>query len=110
MSAPPETAEQQLARVELMAGGSETWDLSANDQAALKTVLQQRDAALEALRPFARLGRHLEKHYGPGGRHAGAPDLVLHGWHLVVGERVELRLSDCLTALEKWRAARSEEP
>lgn len=37
-----ESFEDQLSRVEQMAGGDPTWDLSNNDIAALKAVLADR--------------------------------------------------------------------
>ncbi len=37
-----ETPEEMLSRVELMASGSQTWDLSKNDIEALKYVLKSR--------------------------------------------------------------------
>jgi hypothetical protein len=44
-----ETFQEQLARVEMMAEGHDTWDLSDNDTAALKAVLAERSDLLEAL-------------------------------------------------------------
>jgi hypothetical protein len=39
----PESFENQLSRVEGMASGDPTWDLSPNDQAALKSLLVVRN-------------------------------------------------------------------
>ncbi len=44
----PESHSEQLSRAEMMADGSATWDLSKNDRAALKTVLDDRDDLLSA--------------------------------------------------------------
>lgn len=41
-----ESFEDQLSRVRLMAEGDPTWDLSPNDQTALKTVLARADEAI----------------------------------------------------------------
>lgn len=43
---------EQVSRVRQMADRSGTWDLSDNDVAALRTVLEQRDALLAALLGF----------------------------------------------------------
>lgn len=46
----PEPHDDQIARVEMMADGGEKWDLSPNDLAALRTVLDERAALLSALK------------------------------------------------------------
>ena len=80
-----------------------------SDRTAMYTqVVAQRDAALEVLRPFARLGRHFRKAHPDTVRDYGD---TLHAFHFVVGETAELRLSDCLAALEFWQSHRpGEEP
>lgn len=40
-----ESRDEQIARVQAMAEGQDTWDLSDNDLAALRTVLAERAAA-----------------------------------------------------------------
>lgn len=45
-----ETHEDQLARVESMAGGHPKWDLSTNDLIALRTVLKERAELLAAMK------------------------------------------------------------
>lgn len=45
----PESHQEQVSRVEMMAEGHDTWDLSDNDTAALKTVLGDRKLILDAL-------------------------------------------------------------
>lgn len=49
-----ESDADKLSRVRLMASGSDTWDLSSNDIAALKYVLVSLDAAESALSAVAR--------------------------------------------------------
>ncbi len=44
-----ETLKDQISRLEGMAAGDPTWDLSDNDQAAIRTLLDQRNELLEAL-------------------------------------------------------------
>lgn len=72
----------------------------------------QRDAALEALRPFARLGWAIETAEAKPPT-IGPPTLPEQLWMIAGGGGVvaNLRRSDCLTALAKWRKARpGEEP
>ena len=38
-----ESFEDQLSRINMMASGNLTWDLSPNDQAALRAVLDERE-------------------------------------------------------------------
>ena len=49
-----ESDADKMSRVRMMASGSETWDLSRNDVAALKHVLVSLDAAESALSAVAR--------------------------------------------------------
>ncbi len=44
-----ETHAEQIARVEMMAQGDATWDLSENDMVALTAVLTDRSELLKAL-------------------------------------------------------------
>lgn len=55
----PESFEDQLSRVRLMSEGDPTWDLSPNDQAALKAVL----AKLEEIREPLRLIQDDDSHW-----------------------------------------------
>ena len=48
-----ESHEEQLARVEGMAAGGATWDLSDNDRAALSMVLKERALLLKWLKFYA---------------------------------------------------------
>jgi hypothetical protein len=51
-----ESFADQMSRLRQMCDeGSETWDLSDNDRAAISTVLASHDALLEALKYFAAL-------------------------------------------------------
>lgn len=50
-----ETHSEQIARVEMMAEGQETWDLSDHDTQALVTVLGDRAELLKALQECARV-------------------------------------------------------
>jgi hypothetical protein len=44
-----ESFKDQLSRVQMMADGSPTWDLSDNDTAALTALLKSHEEILEAL-------------------------------------------------------------
>jgi hypothetical protein len=44
-----ESISERIERVRGMANGDSTWDLSENDIAALKTVLERHDAAVKAV-------------------------------------------------------------
>lgn len=46
----PEYHNEQISRVNQMANGGDTWDLSDNDMAALRTVLDERKELYEALK------------------------------------------------------------
>ncbi len=52
-----ETIEDQVGRVELMASGDPQWDLSDNDRAALRTVLDLAQGATKVAGFFAELAR-----------------------------------------------------
>lgn len=45
-----ESFKGQLARLELMSRGDDSWDLSDNDQAALKAVLESHSVLLNTLK------------------------------------------------------------
>lgn len=49
-----ESFADKIARLELMADGDPTWDLSDNDRAAIRTLLESyRECVGESLRNFA---------------------------------------------------------
>lgn len=50
-----ETHAEQIARVEMMAEGQDTWDLSPNDLDALNAVLYDRAELLKALQECVRV-------------------------------------------------------
>jgi hypothetical protein len=76
-----------------------TWETRTYDEDRLKA---ERDAALEALRPFARMGATYLVH----GDH---PDRVLVQRYGLEGEPERLKVSDCLSALKTWKEYRGEE-
>jgi len=50
-----ETHAEKIARVEMMAEGQDTWDLSDNDTEALTVILRERSDLLKALRECVRV-------------------------------------------------------
>ncbi len=59
----PETYEEQLSRVQLMASGDPTWDLSENDMAALNAVLDRLGAVESERDDWKRLYYGLKELY-----------------------------------------------
>lgn len=68
-------------------------------------VLRAFPKMLEALEPFATIAEHHRRAGYAESRREDRRD-VLHGFHLVPGESVELRLSDCTSAGDALRVAR----
>lgn len=68
-----ESVQEQLGRVQSMASGAETWDLSENDCAALKTVLAQRGQLLAAAKAALAYDAAIEER-ARNGAHKSAPD------------------------------------
>lgn len=66
----PESFEDQLSRVRLMSEGDPTWDLSPNDQAALKAVLAQLETLQRTKEACFRYFDHRER-VSLSARHAG---------------------------------------